>query len=58
MFKRVAFFVISLILAGFLGFSVYALFSYKEPDCFVGIPGCMVIGAILCDWLMDKFDKF
>lgn len=58
MSKRVAFFVIAMILIAFLAFSAYALFTYKEPDCYVGIPGCTLFGAILCDWLRDKFDKF
>ena len=58
MSKRVAFFVIAMILIAFLAFSVFALFNYKEPDCYVGIPGCTIFGAILCDWLLDKFDKF
>ena len=58
MFKRVAFFVIAMILIAFLAFSAYELFTYKEPDCYVGIPGCTIFGAILCDWLMDKFEKF
>ena len=58
MFKRVAFFVIALLLIAFTAFSAYALLSLREPDCYVGVPGCMVIGAILCDWLMDKFSKF
>ncbi len=57
MFKRVAFFVIAMILIAFLAFSAYALFTYKEPDCYVGIPGCTMFGVILCDWLMDKFNK-
>lgn len=47
-----------MILIAFLAFSAYALFTYKEPDCYVGIPGCTLFGAILCDWLRDKFDKF
>ena len=47
-----------MILIAFLAFSVFALFNYKEPDCYVGIPGCTIFGAILCDWLMDKLDKF
>lgn len=58
MSKRVAFFVIALILIAFLTFSIFALFNYKEPDCYVGLPGCAIFGAILCDWLLDKIDKF
>ena len=57
MSKRVAFFVIAMILIAFLAFSAYALFTYQEPDCYVGIPGCTMFGVILCDWLMDKFNK-
>ncbi len=58
MSKRVAFFVIALILIAFLTFSIFALFNYKEPDCYVGLPGCAIFGTILCDWLLDKIDKF
>jgi hypothetical protein len=58
MSKRVAFFIIALILIAFLTFSIFALFNYKEPDCYVGLPGCAIFGAILCDWLLDKLDKF
>jgi len=58
MSKRVAFFIIALILIAFLTFSIFALFNYKEPDCYVGLPGCAIFGAILCDWLLDKVDKF
>ena len=58
MSNRVAFFVIAMILIAFLAFSVFALFNYKEPDCYVGIPGCIIFGAILCDWLLDKVEKF
>lgn len=58
MSNRVAFFVIAMIMIAFLAFSVFALFNYKEPDCYVGLPGCAIFGAILCDWLLDKFNKF
>lgn len=57
MSKRVAFFVIAMILIAFLAFSVYSLFNYQEPDCYVGIPGCIIFGAIICDWLLDKFNN-
>ena len=58
MFSRVAFFVIAILLIAFFVFSIFALFNYKEPDCYVGIPGCTIFGAILCDWMLGKFDKF
>ena len=57
MSNRVAFFVIAIILIAFLAFSVYALFSFKDPECYVGLPGCAIFGAILCDWLLGKFEK-
>ena len=58
MSKRVAFFVIAMILIAFLAFSVFALFNYNEPECYVGIPGCIIFGAIPCDWMLGKFDNF
>lgn len=58
MSNRVAFFVIAMIMIAFLAFSVFALFNYTEPDCYVGVPGCVIFGAILCDWLLDKFNNF
>ena len=57
MSSRVAFFVLAAILIGFFGFSAYALFTYGEPECLIGIPGCVLLGAILCDWLEDKLDN-
>ena len=57
MSSRVAFFVLAAVLIGFFGFSAYALFTYNAPECLIGIPGCVLLGAILCDWLEDKLDN-
>jgi hypothetical protein len=57
MSSRVAFFVLAAILIGFIGFSAYALFTYDDPECLIGIPGCIFLGAVLCDWLGDKLDN-
>ena len=57
MSSRVAFFVLAAVLIGFFGFSAYALFTYNDPECLIGIPGCVLLGAILCDWLEDKLEN-
>jgi hypothetical protein len=57
MSSRVAFFVLAAILIGFFGFSAYALFTFNDPECLIGIPGCVLLGTILCDWLEDKLDN-
>jgi hypothetical protein len=56
MSSRVAFFILAAILLSFFSFSVYALFTYDNPECVAGIPGCALLGAIICDWLDDKMD--
>ncbi len=54
---RVAFLFLAVILIGFIGFSAYALFTYDSPDCYIGIPGVVMLGAILCDWMSDKLNQ-
>lgn len=53
MSKGVAFFVfiIGCLIIALFSISAYALFCLDMPECFVGLPGSVMLGVIIFQWL-------
>lgn len=48
--------IMTLILS-FFGISLYAIFTFETPDCYIGIPGTLLLGYIIGDWTLNKLQQ-
>lgn len=46
--------IMTLILS-FFGVSLYSIFTFEAPYCYTGIPGTLLLGYIIGDWSLNKF---
>jgi len=55
MIERIVGLIIIILFAIFFGISTYALYTFKDPECYIGIPGVIILGYIIGDWVQMKF---
>ena len=54
MIERIIGLMIIILFAAFFGISTYALYMFKDPVCYIGIPGVVILGYIMGDWVQMK----
>lgn len=53
---KLTFALLLILIILFFSISIYALFMLEMPFCFVGVPGAIILGYILGDWLKSKLE--
>lgn len=53
---KLTFALLLILIILFFSISIYALFTFKIPFCFAGVPGAIILGYILGDWLKSKLE--
>lgn len=51
----IIFTLIMTLILSFFGVSLYSIFMFDTPDCYTGIPGTLLLGYIIGDWTLNKF---
>ena len=54
MIERIIGLIITILFATFFGISTYALYTFKDPECYIGIPRIVILGYIIGDWVQMK----
>ena len=54
MIERIVCLIVIILFATFFGISTYALYTFKSPECYIGIPGIIILGYIIGDWVQMK----
>lgn len=54
MIERIIGLMITILFAVFFGISTYALYTFKDPVCYIGIIGIVIFGYIIGDWVQMK----
>ena len=54
MIERIIGLIITILFAVFFGISTYALYMFENPECYIRIPGVVILGYIIGDWVQMK----
>ena len=54
MIERIIGLIIIILFVAFFGISTYALYTFESPECYIGIPGIVILGYIIGDWVQMK----
>lgn len=54
MIERIVSLIIIILFAAFFGISTYAIYTFESPECYIGIPGVLLLGYIIGDWVQMK----
>lgn len=54
MIERIVGLMITILFAIFFGISTYALYTFKDPECYIGIPRIVILDYIIGDWVQMK----
>ena len=54
MIERIVFLTITILFAIFFAISTYALYLFDSPERYIGIPGIVILGYIIGDWVQMK----
>lgn len=54
MIERIVFLIITILFAIFFAISTYALYLFEYPENYIGIPGVLILGYIIGDWVQMK----
>ena len=46
--------MIIILFAAFFGISTYALYMFENPECYIRIPGIVILAYIIGDWVQMK----
>ena len=52
--ERIIGLIITILFAVFFGISTYALYMFENPECYIGIPGIVILVYIIGDWMQMK----
>ena len=54
MIERIIGLIIIILFEAFFGIITYALYTFLDPECYIGIPGIVILGYIIGDWVQMK----
>lgn len=54
MIERIIGLIIIILFAAFFGINTYALYTFESPECYIGIPGIVILVYIIGDWMQMK----
>ena len=54
MIERIIGLMIIILFAAFFGINTYALYTFESPECYIRIPGIVILVYIIGDWMQMK----